>query len=93
MKVKFKAFGPLRRVLHGKVIEIEVPEESTVRQVIGVVLDLWGDDAKRLVMDGNEVSGNLIVMVNQRDVDTLDGENTIIKEADEIIILPHVQGG
>ena len=93
LKVKFKSFGPLRRVIQGKVIEIEIPEESTVRQVIDKILEMYGEDAKRLVLDGNRISGNLILMLNQKDVDTIAGEETIVKEGDEIVILPHVQGG
>ena len=93
MKVKFKSFGPLRRVLKGKVIEIDIPEESTVRQVVDRMLEMYGEDAKRLVLDGDRISGNLILMLNQKDVDTIAGENTIVKEGDEVVILPHVQGG
>lgn len=91
--MKFKSFGPLRRVIQGKAIEIEIPEESTVRQVIDKILEMYGEDAKRLVLDGNRISGNLILMLNQKDVDTIAGEETIVKEGDEIVILPHVQGG
>lgn len=93
MKVTFKSFGPLRRVLQGTVTEIDVPEESTVRQVIDAVLNQYGEDAKRLVMDGDMISGNLIIMLNQRDIDTMDGEKNVVKDGDEIIVLPHVQGG
>jgi MoaD family protein len=93
MKVKFKSFGPLRRVLKGKVIEIDIPENSTVRQVVDRILEIYGKDAKRLILDGDRISGNLILMLNQKDVDTIAGEKTIVKEGDEVVILPHVQGG
>ena len=93
MKVKFKSFGPLRRVLKGKVIELDVPEESTVRQVVDTMLEKYGEDAKLLVLDGDRISGNLILMLNHTDVDTIAGEHTIVKEGDEVVILPHVQGG
>lgn len=93
MKVKFKSFGPLRRVLKGKVIEIDIPENSTVRQVVDKILEIYGKAAKRLILDGDRISGNLILMLNQKDVDTIAGEKTIVKEGDEVVILPHVQGG
>jgi molybdopterin converting factor small subunit len=44
-------------------------------------------------MEGNRISGNLILLLNKRDIDTLAGEGTIVKEGDEIAVLPHVQGG
>ena len=93
MKIKFKSFGPLRRVIKGKIIELEVPENSTVREVIDKVLEIYGEEAKRLVLDRDMISGNLILMLNQRDVDTISGEETLVKDGDEVVLLPHVQGG
>ena len=93
MLVKFKSFGLLRRIIGTKLVEIEVPEQSSVRDVIDNVLKKWGDPAKQLIIDNEKISGNLIVMLNMRDVDTLDGVETIVKENDEVAVLPHVQGG
>ncbi|MFW9933628.1 MAG: MoaD/ThiS family protein [Candidatus Thorarchaeota archaeon] len=44
-------------------------------------------------MENSQISGNLIIMLNMKDISTLDGLNTTIEPNDEIIILPHVQGG
>ncbi|MHA1480906.1 MAG: ubiquitin-like small modifier protein 1 [Candidatus Thorarchaeota archaeon] len=93
MIIKFKSFGPLRRVLDNKIIEVEVPEDATVRDVVNKVVSTWGEEAKRLVMDGGRISGNLIIMLNMTDVDTLSGERTSVHEGDEVAVLPHVQGG
>ncbi|MHA1576186.1 MAG: ubiquitin-like small modifier protein 1 [Candidatus Thorarchaeota archaeon] len=93
MKIKFKSFGPLRRVLDNKVVDIEVSDDATVRDVVNKVVTTWGEAAKRLVMDGDRISGNLIIMLNMTDVDTLSGENTSVHSGDEVAILPHVQGG
>ncbi|MGY5875043.1 MAG: MoaD/ThiS family protein [Candidatus Thorarchaeota archaeon] len=91
--MKFKSFGPIRRVLGSSVIEVDVPENATVRQVIDKILEIGGDDLRRLVMNQNKVSGNLIIMLNKRDVSLLGGENTRVAEGDEVTALPHVQGG
>jgi MoaD family protein len=91
--VTFKSFGPLRRVIEQPTIGLEVPSQSTVRTVIDVVVARWGTRAEQLIMEGNHVSGNLIIMLNMQDVDSLAGEATPVKEGDEITLLPHVQGG
>lgn len=93
MLVSFKSFGPIRRALTNQVLELEVPDDSTVRLVIDRIIEIGGDEVKRLIMEGDRISGNLIVMLNKKDVATLDGEDTLVQENDEIAVLPHVQGG
>ena len=44
-------------------------------------------------MHNDEISGNLIVMLNKKDVETLGGIDIVVHDGDEIAILPHVQGG
>ncbi|MGY5864812.1 MAG: MoaD/ThiS family protein [Candidatus Thorarchaeota archaeon] len=93
LRVLFKSFGPIRRLLGKKVIEVEVPEGSTVRQVVDTVIKQSGEELNKLLMDKDRISGNLIVILNKKDVDTLGGVDIIVSEGDEIAILPHVQGG
>jgi molybdopterin converting factor small subunit len=93
VQVKFKSFGPIRRALDGQVLTVDVPDGSTVRDVIDRVLKIGGPELERIVMEGDRISGNLIIMLNKKDVATLEGENTMVVHDDEIAMLPHVQGG
>ncbi len=93
LHVKFKSFGPIRRILGNSVIEVDVPENATVRQVIDQILEIGGADLRHLVMNQDKISGNLIIMLNKRDVSLLSGEDTRVVEGDEVTVLPHVQGG
>ncbi len=72
---------------------MEVEAGSTVFQVVRMVIEQWGSEAEQLIMDGDEISGNLIVLLNMKDIDTLGGVRIPVKEGDEVAILPHVQGG
>ncbi len=74
-------------------IELDVPEDSTVLQVIEQVVELGGDSLRNMVIDNGKIDGNLIVMLNKRDVTTLGGVNIVVKAGDELALLPHVQGG
>jgi MoaD family protein len=93
LRVLFKSFGQLRRILGNQLIEVDVPEGSTVRKVIERVVALGGPELERYIMEGGHISGNLILLLNKRDIDTLGGENTLVKGGDELAVLPHVQGG
>ncbi len=93
MRVMFKPFGPLRQLLKENLVEIEVPSGSTVREVISRVIEIGGPNMNRLIMNGPRISGNLIVLLNTKDVATLNGAATLVSEGDVVSILPHVQGG
>lgn len=93
MIIRFKSFGPIRRLLEKQLIEVEVPEESTVLQVIKMVVEIGGPDLGNLVMKDGNIDGNLIVMLNKKDVSTIGGVHLVVSEGDEIALLPHVQGG
>jgi len=83
----------VRRLLKEKVIDVEAPSDSSVRQVINIVVELGGEELRKLIMHNDAISGNLIVMLNKRDVETLGGIDIVVHDGDEVAILPHVQGG
>ena len=93
MIVRFKSFGPIRRLLEKQLIEVEVPEGATVLQVVQIVADLGGSQLKDLILKNGNIDGNLIVMLNKKDVSTIGGVELSVSAGDEIAILPHVQGG
>ena len=93
LRVLFKSFGPIRRLLGKKVIEVDVPEGSTVRQVVNTIVEQSGEELSKLIMDKDRISGNLIVILNKKDVEPLGGVDIVVREGDVIAILPHVQGG
>ncbi len=74
-------------------IEVEVAEGSTVRQVIDIVVKQKGAELEKLIIDKNRINGNLIVILNKKDVETLGGVDIVVSDGDEIALLPHVQGG
>lgn len=76
-----------------KVIEVEVSEGSTVREVVDIVVKQKGAELEKLIMDKNRINGNLIVLLNRKDVETLGGVDIVVSDGDEVAILPHVQGG
>lgn len=83
----------MRRLLKERIIGVEVPNDSTVRQVVNRVVELGGEELRKLIMHDNDISGNLIVMLNKKDVETLGGIDIVVHDGDEVAILPHVQGG
>ncbi len=74
-------------------MEVEVPSGSTVLQVVLKVADIGGAKLKALILKNGSIDGNLIVILNKKDVSTIGGIEISVSEGDEIALLPHVQGG
>ncbi len=74
-------------------MEVEVPSGATVLQVVQRVAEIGGAKLKDLILKNGGIDGNLIVMLNKKDVSTLGGIGISVSEGDEIALLPHVQGG
>lgn len=74
-------------------MEVEVPSGSTVLQVVQRVAEIGGANLKDLILKNGGIDGNLIVMLNKKDVSTLGGIEISVSDGDEIALLPHVQGG
>lgn len=74
-------------------MEVEVPSGSNVLQVVQRVAEIGGANLKDLILKNGGIDGNLIVMLNKKDVSTIGGIEIFVSEGDEIALLPHVQGG
>ena len=89
MKVKFFAY--LRDYTKTKVLEIEHYE--TLEELLRRLCDMFGDKLKKAMFDGDNLSKEIIIMVNGRHIAHLDGIKTKLSNMDEISIFPVVAGG
>jgi MoaD family protein len=64
-----------------------------IEDILQALITRFGTDVENLIMDEDKVSGNLIIMLNMKDINTMQGLQTPVREGDEIVVLPHVQGG
>jgi len=77
MQVRIIAFGPLAEQLGGKVHNIEVPPNSSVRFLIEEVgIEMWLSHGLSISVNGNKV-----------------GEDEPLVAGDEVALLPPVSGG
>jgi molybdopterin-synthase adenylyltransferase len=71
----------------------EISADSLV-DAFSKVSDVMGDDFKRRVLEGDGTPRSLInIYINGKNAKFSDGMNTILKDGDEVYILPAVAGG
>ena len=90
MAVKVRIPTPLRRLTQGK---------EEVEGVTGKIIELVDDLEKKFPGIGERISENgkirrfVNIYVNDEDIRFLNAEETVVKEGDEVSIVPAIAGG
>lgn len=90
--VRIKIHNPLRELL-GEEVGIKLGEEgSTLREVLEELCHSHVE-ARKWLFTGDEISGDLIVLINDTGMNFLGYGEARVKDEDEILILPAIAGG
>jgi len=95
VRIIVKAFATIRESIgeFGK-ISLEFPEHVTVKNLIEVLSKNFGERFNSEVLDDNGLPKKTIkIFVNGRDIEFLDGLSTILKDEDEVALIPPIAGG
>lgn len=93
MKVEVRVYADLRRVLGGKNLIVKLEEGARVKDL---VLKLGGkvEASGNLLLGGLRLAeASLIVLVNGRNINSLNGPDTVLREGDLVAFMPVTEGG
>jgi sulfur-carrier protein len=95
IKVKIHTILTLKKVLGQREFEISIKEESTVRDLLSWMIQQWGDDLSPHLFSpgGDQLLPHIRLLVNGQDIQFLNGVGTILRDNDELTILPMLTGG
>ena len=97
MRVQLKLYGVFRSAASANSPTVELPEnERTVKSAIERIFALGEFRTLRsLLMDSttSDPRPNALIMVSGREINTLRGLETELKEGDELALLPVAHGG
>jgi sulfur-carrier protein len=93
--VKVWTILALKAILGSGEIEVPFPEGSTLGQLIATLVDRWGDELASYLYEPNSKSLRpyIRLMVNGRDIAFLEKMETVLRNGDDVLILPPVSGG
>ena len=92
MKVDF--YATLRDVTGQKTVDIDIPENATVLQLVDAIVTRYPLMRDKLLQKNGDLWGHVHIFINGRDAPFLDDQlDTVIKPADTISIFPAVGGG
>ncbi|MCP8304264.1 MAG: MoaD family protein [archaeon] len=90
-KVKTVLYGALVNLTGEKEVEVEA---STLREVIDGLTARWGDRFKAKLLDATgNIRRFINIYVDGKDVRFLNYFDTVLKDEDEVSIIPAVSGG
>lgn len=95
LSVKVRTILTLKTVMGSGEIEFSFPEGSTLGQLIETLVNRYGDDlaSQLYVPNSRNLRSYIRLMVNGRDIAFLNGMETVLRNGDEVLILPPVSGG
>lgn len=92
MKVNF--YATLRLITGRKTIELDLPDGTTVRDILEACFALYPPLREELMTKENELHGHVHVFVNGRDVPYLEHVlETRVQHTDKLDVFPAVGGG
>jgi molybdopterin synthase sulfur carrier subunit len=92
MQVNF--YATLREVTGKKTVDIDVPENTTVRQLVDAIVLRYPLMQNKLLQENGDLWGHVHVFINGRDAPFLNDQlGTVIKPTDTVSIFPAVGGG
>jgi molybdopterin synthase sulfur carrier subunit len=90
--VKIRFSSALNNVTHSRETILEVGN-TTVKAVIDKLVQQFGPDFEKRIMEKGEIRRFVNLYVNGEDIRHLSGLDSPVKDSDEISILPAVSGG
>ena len=95
IKVKVHTILTLKKIIGKRELDISIPQESDLNALLAQMVENWGEELAAYLFEPGDsrLLPHIRLMVNGRDIGFLDGMETVLKEGDEILILPPVAGG
>jgi molybdopterin synthase sulfur carrier subunit len=91
MAVHVRIPTPLRKLTHD--VELVQVSSGTIAGAIAELQNQFPGIAERLMDEKGEVRRFVNIYLNEEDIRFLDNQTTVIKDGDEISIIPAIAGG
>jgi sulfur-carrier protein len=93
--VKIKTLLEFKRILGARDISLEIPEGTTVKQLLKIMMEEWGEELAEALFkpDSQEPVGHIQLIINGRNIKFLDNLDTILGNEDVFLIFPPAGGG
>ncbi len=94
IRVDVSYFSNVRALTGEPGSTLELPEGSSVHDLLSVVAARYGDELREyLFTDEEGIHPHVVVILNGRGVGVVEGLDTTLNDGDRVAILPSIGGG
>ena len=93
--IKIRTILKLKKIIGKGAVEFSVEEGTILEAALDKMVERFGKELESSLFSSQDRSllQHIRLMVNGRDIAFLNGLQTVLREGDEILILPPVAGG
>ena len=93
--VEVRFLGIFQRLSGKKRFQVKLEEPATVREVIMKLTETFSFEFKRVLVESEleNPRPNSLILVGGKEISALQGLETEVKDAEEIVLVPMVHGG
>jgi len=95
IQVEVRFLGTFQRLSGKKRFQLKLEEPVTVRKVVTKLTETFSSEFKQVLVDSqlDDPRPNALILVNGKEISALQGLETEVKDAEEIVLVPMVHGG
>ena len=95
ISIEVRLLGIFQRLSGKKCLQLKLEEPATVRKAIMKLTEMFSSDFKRVLVDSqlDDPRPNALILVGGNEISVLQGLETEVKDAEEMVLVPMVHGG
>jgi len=95
MKITLHTILGIKQASGHRTLGIDIPGESTIEDFLAYMKSRWGDRLYPHLFNPEDgtLNPHVRVMINGQTIQYLRGMDTLLREGDEVLILPPASGG
>ncbi len=95
VNIEVRFFGIFQQLSGKKRFQLKLAEPATVRKVIMKLSETFSSEFKCVLMDSklDDLRPNSLILVGGKEISVLQGLETMVKDSEEVIMVPVTHGG
>ncbi len=96
MRIRVRLYGVLKTAANTESLELTFDDAVTVRQLVNKLLNMIARpefEACLIDADTKDPRPNALILVSGTEIGALNGVDTILRDEDEVVLLPVAHGG
>jgi len=94
MEITVRYFTVLRKLTEKKQEKLKIKEDSTIEDMLTLLIERYGESFERYVSSGRVKKGlQMVILLNGQDTAQFDGLKTTLHNGDTVALMPPIAGG